>query len=73
MNNVSWGSETTSRQGKTSKEVAMFEAREPATDEITHRAYALCLRRGCKQEIDAKDWSKAEKEVSEESVGVQGL
>ena len=47
----------------------MFELREPATGEITHRAYALYLMRGCEQGRDAEEWFKAEKELSDESVG----
>jgi Protein of unknown function (DUF2934) len=47
----------------------MIELREPAKDEITHRAYALYLMRGCEQGRDVEDWFKAEKELSEESVG----
>ena len=47
----------------------MLGLREPATDEITHRAYALYLMRGCEQGRDAEDWFNAEKEVSDESVG----
>ena len=47
----------------------MFELREPATDEITHRAYALYLMRGCEQGRDVEDWVRAEKELSDESVG----
>jgi hypothetical protein len=47
----------------------MIEIRESAKGEISHRAYALYLMRGCEQGRDAEDWFKAEKEVSDESGG----
>ena len=46
----------------------MFEIREAATDEITHRAYALYLMRGCEQGRDAEDWVRVDNEPSDESV-----
>jgi len=51
----------------------MFELREPAKDEINHRAYALYLMRGCEQGRDVEDWVRAEKELSDESVGGPAL
>jgi hypothetical protein len=50
-------------------EVATIELREPAKDEINHRAYALYLMRGCEQGRDVEDWVRAEKELDDESVG----
>jgi Protein of unknown function (DUF2934) len=47
----------------------MIERREPAKDEINHRAYALYLMRGCEQGRDVEDWARAEKELDDESVG----
>jgi hypothetical protein len=47
----------------------VIELREPAKDEINHRAYGLYLMRGCKQGRDVEDWVRAEKELSDESVG----
>jgi hypothetical protein len=47
----------------------MIQIREPAKDEILHRAYALYLIRGCEQGRDVEDWVNAEKELSDESVG----
>jgi hypothetical protein len=47
----------------------MFELREPAKDEINHRAYALYLMRGCEQGRDVEDWVTAEKELTDELVG----
>jgi hypothetical protein len=46
----------------------MIEYREPAKNEITRRAYALYLMRGCEQGRDVEDWVRAEKELSDESV-----
>jgi hypothetical protein len=53
-------------------EVAMIEHREPAKNEITRRAFALHLVRGCDQGRDVEDWVRAEKELSGESV-VEGI
>ena len=50
------------------KEVAVIEQNEPAKSEITRRAYALYLMRGCEQGKDIEDWFKAEKELSDESI-----
>ena len=47
----------------------MIEVREPAKDEINHRAYALYLMRGREQGRDVEDWVRAEKELSDVSVG----
>jgi len=44
----------------------MIQIREPAKDEILHRAYALYLIRGCEQGKDVEDWVNAEKELSDE-------
>jgi hypothetical protein len=46
----------------------MIGHREPAKNEITRRAYALYLMRGCEQGRDVEDWVRAEKELSDESV-----
>ena len=46
----------------------MIEPGEPAKNEITRRAYALYLMRGCEQGRDVEDWVRAEKELSDESV-----
>ena len=54
------------------KEVAVIEHNEPAKSEITRRAYALYLVRGCEQGRHIEDWVKAEKELSDESV-VSGI
>jgi hypothetical protein len=54
------------------KEVAVIEQNEPAKSEITRRAYALYLMRGCEQGRDVEDWVKAEKELTDESV-VEGI
>jgi hypothetical protein len=47
----------------------MFELREPAKDEINHRAYALYLMRGCEPGRDVEDWVRAEKELDDQSDG----
>jgi len=51
------------------QEAAVLALKEPVKDEITHRAYALYLMRGCEQGRDAEDWAMAEKELSDEFVG----
>jgi len=50
----------------------VIEQNEPAKSEITRRAYALYLMRGCEQGRDVEDWVKAEKELTDESV-VEGI
>jgi hypothetical protein len=47
----------------------MIELREAGKDEITRRAYALYLMRGCEEGRDVEDWFRAEKELTDESVG----
>ena len=47
----------------------MIELRESAKDDIYHRAYALYLIRGCEQGRDVEDWVRAEKALSDGSVG----
>jgi Protein of unknown function (DUF2934) len=47
----------------------MIGLRESAKDDINHRAYALYLIRGCEQGRDVEDWVRAEKELSDESIG----
>lgn len=49
----------------------MFELREPAKDEINHRAYAPYLMRGCEPGRDVEDWVRAEKELDDQSEGAQ--
>ena len=51
------------------KEVAMIELREPAKDEINHRAYALYLMSGREHGRDVEDWVRVEKELDDDSVG----
>ena len=48
----------------------MIKLREPAKYEITHRAYALYLMRGCEQGRDVEDWVRAERELDDESIEV---
>jgi hypothetical protein len=47
----------------------VIELRESTKDEINHRAYALYLMRGCEQGRDVEDWLRAERELTDESVG----
>jgi hypothetical protein len=49
----------------------MVELREPAKDEINHRAHALYLMRGCEQGRDVEDWVRAEKELDDQSDGAR--
>jgi len=49
----------------TTKEVAMFERREPSGEEIARRAHELYLQRGGEHGKDLEDWVRAEKELSE--------
>jgi hypothetical protein len=49
-----------------SMEIAMIQNRTPVQDEITHRAYALYLMRGCEHGRDVEDWVKATREVTDE-------
>lgn len=44
----------------------MIQNRTPVQDEITHRAYALYLMRGCEHGQDVEDWVKATREVTDE-------
>jgi len=46
----------------------MIGHREPVKNEITRRAYALYLIRGCEQGRNVEDCVRAEKELSDESV-----
>ena len=52
----------------TTREVAMFEQREPSREEIACRAYELYLQRGSEQGKDVEDWVRAETELSDEPV-----
>lgn len=47
----------------------MIKLIESTKDEINHRAYALYLMRGCEQGKDVEDWVRAERELTDESVG----
>jgi hypothetical protein len=51
-----------------SKEVAMIDREGPSKTEISRRAYALYLLRGCGDGRDVEDWVRAEKELSDEYV-----
>jgi hypothetical protein len=44
----------------------MIQNRTPVRDEITHRAYALYLMRGCEHGGDIEDWVTATKELTDE-------
>jgi hypothetical protein len=44
----------------------MIQNRGPVRDEITHRAYAPYLMRGCGHGGDIEDWVKATKELTDE-------
>jgi hypothetical protein len=46
----------------------MIELREPAKDEITRRAYALYLIRGCEEGRDVEDWFRAENKLTDETI-----
>ena len=50
----------------------MIELREPAKDDITHRAYALRLILSCEGGRDVEDRFRAKKELSGKSVGGPG-
>jgi hypothetical protein len=45
----------------------MTELGQPSRTEISRRAYALYLLRGCEGGKDVEDWLTAEKELSDES------
>jgi hypothetical protein len=47
----------------------MIQDTKPMRDEITHRAYALYLLRGCEHGRDVEDWVQAAKELSAQSAG----
>jgi Protein of unknown function (DUF2934) len=52
------------------REAEMSGCREPSREEITRRAYELYLQRRGEQGNDVEDWIRAEKELSDEPVGV---
>jgi hypothetical protein len=54
--------------GKTTKEVAMTQRREPSTEEISKQAYNLCIQRGGEHGKDIEDWIRAEEELSAELI-----
>jgi hypothetical protein len=50
-------------------EVVMIRNKIPMREEISRRAYALYLMRGCEHGRDVEDWVKATKELSDKPVG----
>jgi Protein of unknown function (DUF2934) len=47
----------------------MTQNNNPMKEEITRRAYALYLMRGCEHGRDMQDWVQATKELTDESAG----
>ena len=46
----------------------MFGHREPSEEEIARRAHELYVQRGYEHGKDVEDWTRAEKELSDEPV-----
>ena len=42
----------------------MINNREPMRDDVSNRAYALYLMRGCEHGRDVEDWANAQRELS---------
>jgi hypothetical protein len=47
----------------------MFARREPSEEEISRRAFELYLQRSGEPGTDVEDWTRAERELSDEPVG----